>query len=109
MRTYLFHFSYTPVALRSLIANPQDRKASTAAAVASVGGKLLGFWYAFGEYDGHILAEMPDDTAAAALAVTVGSSGANSKFVTEPLLEPEEGRAAFAKAQNASYSPPMGA
>jgi hypothetical protein len=39
----------------------------------------------------------------------VGSSGANSKFVTEPLLEPEEGRAAFAKAQNASYSPPMGA
>jgi uncharacterized protein with GYD domain len=109
MKTYMFHFSYTPVALRSLIANPQDRKATTASAVKSVGGNLLGFWYTFGEYDGHILAEMPDDTSASAFAAAVIASGANSKFVTEPLLEPEEGRAAFTKAQNATYSPPMGA
>jgi uncharacterized protein with GYD domain len=109
MRTYLLEFSYTPVALRSLVANPQDRKATTTTAVESVGGKLTGFWYAFGDYDGYALAEFPDDTAAAAFAVAVSSSGALSKFVTVPLMEASEGMDAFTKAQSASYSPPTGA
>jgi len=106
MRTYLFHFSYTAEALRAMIANPQDRKAAASAAVESLGGKLVGFWYSFGEYDGHGIVELPDDTAAAAFAVTVGSSDALSKYVTVPLMEAEEGMEAFSKAAQASYSPP---
>jgi uncharacterized protein with GYD domain len=106
MRTYLFHFSYSADALRALIANPQDRKAAAAAAAASLGGKLVGFWFAFGKYDGHGLVEMPDDASAAAFAVTVSSSGALSKYETIPLLEPEEGLDAFRKAQAVDYSPP---
>ena len=53
MRTYLFHFSYSADALRSMIGNPEDRKAAAAAAAESLGGKLTGFWFAFGEYDGN--------------------------------------------------------
>jgi uncharacterized protein with GYD domain len=108
MRTYLFHFSYSADALRSMIGSPQDRKAAAAAAAESLGGKLTGFWFAFGEYDGHGLAEFPDDKAAAAFAVTVGSTGALSKFVTVPLMEAEEGVEVFRTAQTASYSPPGG-
>jgi uncharacterized protein with GYD domain len=106
MRTYLFNFSYSADAMRAMIANPQDRKAAAAAAAESLGGKLVGFWFCFGKYDGHGIAEMPDDTAAAAFAVTVGSTGALSKFETVPLMEVEEGIEAFKKAQAASYTPP---
>jgi uncharacterized protein with GYD domain len=106
MRTYLFHFSYSADAMRAMISNPQDRKAAAGAAAESLGGKLTGFWFAFGDYDGHGLAEMPDDKAAAAFAVTVGSTGALTKFVTVPLFEAEEGTAIFEAAQSASYSPP---
>ena len=108
MRTYLFHFSYSADALRSMIGNPQDRKAAVTSAAESLGGKLSGFWYAFGEYDGHGLADFPDDTAAAAFAVTVCSTGALSKFVTIPLIEADEGVEVFRTAQSASYAPPGG-
>jgi uncharacterized protein with GYD domain len=106
MRTYLFHFSYSPEALRAMIAHPQDRKTAAASAAESLGGKLNGFWFAFGDYDGHGLVELPDDTAAAAFAVAVGSTGALSKYVTIPLMEMEEGVEAFRTAQRVSYSPP---
>ena len=106
MRTYLFNFSYSADALRAMIASPQDREAAVAASAESLGGKLLGFWYRFGEYDGHGLAEMPDDTAAGAFAVMVSSTGALSKFETVPLMTMAEGMEVFKAAGAASYSPP---
>jgi uncharacterized protein with GYD domain len=108
MAMYLGRFSYTPEAIRSLIANPEDRSEVARAAIESVGGTLHGFWYAFGEFDGYWLYEMPDDTSAAALAVAIGSGGALSKVETIPLMTVAEGVAAFKKAADASYRPPSG-
>ena len=108
MGMYLGRFSYTVDALRALIADPQDRSKAAAAAVESVGGKMHGFWYAFGEFDGYFLMECPDDVTAAALAVTVAGGGALSKLETVPLLSVEEGIEAFRKAGGASYAPPGG-
>ena len=106
MGSYLFQFSYSADALRAMIANPQDRKAAAGAAAESLGGSLTGFWFAFGDYDGYGIVELPDDTAAAAFAVTVGSTGALSKYVTVPLMEVEDGMEAFRRAQGASYTAP---
>ena len=49
---YLTRFSYTPETWAMLIANPEDRRKAAASYIESVGGKLHGFWYAFGAYDG---------------------------------------------------------
>jgi uncharacterized protein with GYD domain len=106
MRTYLFNFSYSSDALHAMVANPQDRRTAVTSAAESLGGKLTGFWYRFGEFDGVGIAEMPDDTAAAAFAVMVSSTGALSKFETIPLMTVEEGIEAFKAAAGASYSPP---
>ena len=51
MPLYLGRFSYTPEAIKALISNPQDRSKAAAAAVESLGGKMIGFWFAFGEFD----------------------------------------------------------
>ena len=59
MSLYLTRFSYTPETWARLIDNPEDRRAVAQEYIESVGGKLHGFWYAFGDHDGYNLWEAP--------------------------------------------------
>jgi uncharacterized protein with GYD domain len=106
MPLYLGRFSYTAGAVKGLIENPQDRAKAAAEAFESVGAKLHGFWFAFGDFDGVFLAEAPDNATAAAVAMTVGGSGALSKIETTVLLDMDEAQEAMRKAAGASYRPP---
>ena len=56
-------------------------------------GKLLRFWYPFGEFDGVFLLEVPDNASAADNETTV-------------LLDMDEARDAMRKAAAATYRPP---
>jgi uncharacterized protein with GYD domain len=51
MPLYLTRFSYTPETWAKLIKNPEDRRAAAQEYIEGVGGKLHGFWYAFGDHD----------------------------------------------------------
>jgi uncharacterized protein with GYD domain len=106
MAMYLGRFGYTHEAIKTMVESPQDRSAAAREAVESLGGKLHGFWFAFGEFDGYFLMEAPDNSTALGLAATVAAGGALSKVETIPLLDMEEGMEAFRKAQSASYAPP---
>jgi uncharacterized protein with GYD domain len=53
MPLYLTRFSYTPETWAKLIQNPEDRREAAKEYIEGVGGKLHGFWYAFGDYDGY--------------------------------------------------------
>ena len=55
MPLYLTRFSYTPATWAKLIKNPEDRRAAAKQYIEAVGGKLQGFWYAFGDHDGYTL------------------------------------------------------
>src|SRR5260370_1403370 len=66
MPLYLSRFSYTPETWARLIGNPEDRRKAAQAYIESVGGKLQGFWYAFGTHDGYTLWEAPDNVSMAA-------------------------------------------
>ncbi|MEI6209243.1 MAG: GYD domain-containing protein [Desulfuromonadales bacterium] len=57
--------------------------------VKGVGGTLESFYYAFGEFDLVVIVDLPDNASAAALSLTISSSGA-SKIKTTVLLTPEE-------------------
>jgi uncharacterized protein with GYD domain len=63
MPLYLTRFSYTPATWAKLIKNPEDRRAAAKQYIESVGGKLHGFWYAFGDHDGYNLWEAPDNVS----------------------------------------------
>ena len=52
MPLYLSRFSYTPETWTKLIDNPEDRRKAAQSYIESVGGKLHGFWCAFGTHDG---------------------------------------------------------
>ena len=106
MPMYLTRFSYTPETWARLITKPEDRRAAAQQYIESVGGRLHGFWYAFGEHDGYNLWEAPDDVSMAAVAVAIEAGGALSSFETTVLLTVEETLAALEKARSIRYTPP---
>ena len=106
MPLYLSKFSYTPETWARLIGNPEDRRAAAQSYIESVGGKLHGFWYAFGEHDGYNLWEAPDNVSMAAVALAIGGGGALRSFETTVLLTVEETIAALAKAAEVGYRAP---
>lgn len=58
--------------------------------VDSVGGTVESLYFAFGGTDVYITLDAPDNASVAAVAMTVGASGALSAIETIVLLTPEE-------------------
>ncbi|HEX5857572.1 MAG TPA: GYD domain-containing protein [Microbacterium sp.] len=106
MPVYLTRFSYTPETWARMIENPEDRRAAAQAYIESVGGKLHGFWYAFGEHDAINLWEAPDNVSMAAVALAITGGGALSSLETTVLLTVDETLEALRKAQQVSYRAP---
>ena len=106
MPLYLTKFSYTPDTWARMIQNPEDRRAAAQQYIESVGGKLHGFWYAFGEHDGYNLWEAPDNVSMSAVALAIGAGGALRSIETTVLLSVEDTLAALEKAQSIKYRPP---
>jgi uncharacterized protein with GYD domain len=108
MSLYLSKFSYTPETWARLIRNPEDRRKAAKSYIESVGGKLHGFWYAFGAYDGYALWEAPDNVSMAAVALAISAGGALSSNETITLLTVEETMNALTKAKQIKYHVPGG-
>ena len=103
---YLTRFSYTPETWERLAKHPEDRREAARAYIESVGGKLHGFWYAFGAYDGYNLWEAPDNVSMAAVAIAIGGGGALSKIETTGLLTVDKTLAALERAETIRNRPP---
>ena len=106
MPLYLTKFSYTPQTWARLIGNPEDRRKAAQTYIESVGGKLHGFWYAFGAHDGYNLWEAPDNVSMAAVALAIGSGGALQSLETTVLLSVEDTLAALRKSKEIGYRAP---
>ena len=106
MPLYLTRFSYTPETWARLIQHPEDRRAAATQYIEGVGGKLHGFWYAFGEHDGYNLWEAPDNVAMAATAMAISGGGALESFETTVLMSVEDTVSAMKKAAQIRYRAP---
>ena len=65
------------------------RKAVVEELLRAHGGRLECFYFAFGDDDAYLIADVPSNTEAAATAMVVGASGA-AQLSTTVLLTPEE-------------------
>ena len=77
-----------------------------AKAVVATGGQMESFYFAFGSDDVYVIVDLPGNTAAIALAATVGATGALSDYETVVLLTPQEVDEAVR--QSVDYRPPGG-
>ena len=109
MSHYLIQLSYTADSWAAQLADPRDRRDVVRPLLEQLGGHIEAAYYAFGPYDVVVLAELPDNTHAAALSLTLRSSGAVETLQTTPLLPIEEGVAAMHQAAELrpAYQPPL--
>ncbi len=106
MSTYLVRFTLTPATWARLLEKPEDRRQTLEPIFTAAGGKLEGFWYAFGDADGYVLGELPDDVVAASMLTKVAASGAFASVSTTKLLTVEEMTAALRVAGGVEYRAP---
>jgi uncharacterized protein with GYD domain len=103
---YLLQVNYTLDGVKGVLAKGgAARKAAASAAAKSVGGKVESFYFAFGKTDVYVVADLPDNAAAAALALNVSAGGGATVRTTVLLSVDEIDTAAGAKVK---YIPPGG-
>ncbi len=104
MPKYLWRVSYSQEGARGLIAQGGSaRQAAITEMVESVGGHVDVCYFAFGEDDLFVIGDVPNEVAAAALAIrTAAAGGAISHTVA--LLTPEQIDEAVAR--KVTYQPP---
>ena len=108
MAKYLLQGSYTLEGLKGVMKEGgTKRREALEKAFAAVGGKLEALYYAFGEDDFYIIAEMPDNTTAIAGSLVTHATGA-AEYKTVVLASPEEMDEAVNKVAEigAQYRPP---
>jgi uncharacterized protein with GYD domain len=106
MPKFLVKANYTADGAKGIIREGGSaRRAAIDKALQAVGGRMEAFYFAFGDTDAYVIADLPDNTTAAAVALAVGQAGLASTQ-TVVLLTPEEIDAASKKA--VPYRPPGG-
>lgn len=99
MPLFMYQAGYTPESWAAQMKNPQNRVDAVGHKVCeSVGGKLVGGWLCFGDYDLVIIADVPDNESMAAVALAVAAGGAIKASKTTVLMTGEEGVEVLKKA-----------
>jgi uncharacterized protein with GYD domain len=99
MSLYMCQFAYTADSWAAQVKNPQNRIENVGRAVCeSAGGKFVGGWLCFGEYDAVFIADVPDMESMAAIALAVVAGGALKSMRTTPLMTGTQGIEALKKA-----------
>lgn len=108
MSRYLTLFQYTPEAQAALVKQPEDRSQAVRQLMQQAGGQLLDFYICFGEYDGVILFEAPDDITAHAIVYALISPGHIKHERTITLHTSDEKMQVLQKASTMQYKGPGG-
>ena len=90
MAKYLIIANYSSEGVKGVLASGGTaRRAAVSKSIADLGGTLESFYFGFGEDDAFVIADLPDNVAAASIAMQVGASGMASTR-TVVLLSPED-------------------
>jgi uncharacterized protein with GYD domain len=105
MPLYMYQASYTPESIAAQIKEPQDRIEAVRPAFEAMGATIIVGGFPFGEYDVVAIYDAPDDTTAAALALTIAAGGATRSAKTTRLLSGTEWVESLRLAQGSQYKP----
>jgi uncharacterized protein with GYD domain len=101
---FLWKASYTTDGAKGVLKEGgTGRRAMIEQLVEGLGGKVEAFYFALGEHDAYVIAELPDTVTATAVSLTVNASGAVALQTVE-LVTPEQVDEASKK--SIDYRPP---
>ena len=98
MPTFITQGRYTRESIKGMIVSPENRADAVARLLSKVGGRLMGYYVTFGEYDFLTIAEAPGETQMAAVLLAAGSGGGVTGLKTTIALTSIEAKGAFAAA-----------
>jgi uncharacterized protein with GYD domain len=91
MAKYMIKASYSPEGLKGVMAKGGSARAEAIEKLAAgVGGTVDGVYFSFGSEDLYAVVDAPNHEAMAAIAGTVGQTGALSRYETVVLLTPAQ-------------------
>jgi uncharacterized protein with GYD domain len=106
MPKYLLKASYTPEGVQGVLKEGgTSRRDTIDKLIQNMGGSMESFYFAFGDEDVYVVADLPDNTSAAAVSLAFNSSNA-VRTKTVVLMTPEEVDEASNK--SVDYRPPGG-
>jgi len=106
MRRYMIQIKYNATSAKGLVANPQDRIPQAAAIMEKLGGRLVDFWFTFGDWDAVIIVELDSDVHAMAVAMADVAGEVGETKVTV-LYTMSDAVAAMEMAQSIDYQAPQ--
>ncbi len=106
MAKFAVFFRFTGAAVKGLVDQPSDRAAVVSGLCESAGGRMDAYYIMFGDWDGFVIADLPDSNAAAALSLAVSATGAFAQLSTHELLDATQLTDALSKAATLRYTPP---
>jgi len=90
MPHYMYRGSYTQAGVKGVLeAGAASRTQVVKQLTESAGGRVEALYWTFGEDDFVVICELPDNAAAAACAMAVGTAGGSSISTTVLLTEAE--------------------
>ncbi len=102
MQVFITQGRYSQAAIKGMVANPEDRAQSVASLIEGAGGRLLGYYVTFGEYDFLVIYEAPDPAAALSVLAIVGAGGGASGMKTMIAFTGAEAKQAFETASSSA-------
>jgi uncharacterized protein with GYD domain len=104
MPKYLIRATYTSEGVEGVRSKGgSSRREAVADTVSSLGGELESFYFGFGDHDAYVTVDLPDNEAAAAVALSVNAAG-GAVVDTIVLLTPEQ--VDEAAERSVEYRPP---
>ncbi|MCW5689058.1 MAG: GYD domain-containing protein [Pseudolabrys sp.] len=100
MPIYITQGRYTRDAIKGMLIKPEDRADAVSRLLAKVGGRLIGYYLTFGDYDFLLIADAPDNTQMAAALLAAGSGAGVTDLKTTVAMTSIEAKGAFAAASD---------
>jgi uncharacterized protein with GYD domain len=104
MPTYITQGRYTREAIKGMIVKPEDRFEALSRHVSRAGGRVIGYYLTFGEFDFLTIIEAPGETQMAAILLSAAGAGGITDLRTTVAMSSVEAKGAFAAAGDLSHS-----
>lgn len=98
MPIYVTQGHYSRDAVKGMVIKPEDRADAVSRLMSKAGGRLIGYYLTFGEYDFLVIAEMPGETQMAAALLAASAGGGVTGLRTMLAMTSIEAKGAFAAA-----------
>ena len=106
MPRYMVQFSYSPEAWTSLIRHPQSRAEGLDSMLREFGARLVDMYFYYGEWDGFVIIDAPDDASFVASLLAGNAPGHLKSTRISRLFSADENLEILRRASEVSYQGP---